>query len=140
MNNLLKKCKCAERCSVWALPILRVVVGATFVVHGYLKWSGGVDQFAGFLSVLGLPLSLLLAWVVTLVELVGGLALIVGFLTHWAAKLLFIDMLVALLLVHIGKGFLVTSGGYEFVLLLLAALFYLMAVGPGKWSVDAGKQ
>lgn len=114
---------------------LRVVVGVIFLYHGYGKWQMGVDGFSGFLLDLEVPLPMVFAWVVVLVEVFGGLALILGIWTHWAAKLLAIDMLVAILLVHRSNGFMVSDGGYEFVLLLLATTVYLMVYGPGKWTV-----
>lgn len=139
MNTLT--CRCCDACGKYAPVFLRVVTGLIFVVHGYQKWSGGVDQFAGFLSTLGFPAAVFFAWVVTLVEIFGGGALVIGFLTHWAAKLLAIDMIVALFVVHADKGFYVSDGGYEFVLLLLASVIFFMSTGPGICSVDeSGKK
>ncbi len=133
-------CRCCEGCAKYAPVFLRVVTGLIFVVHGYQKWSGGVDQFAGFLATLGFPAPMFFAWVVTLVEIFGGAALLIGFLTHWAAKLLAIDMIVALFVVHVDKGFYVSEGGYEFVLLLLASVIFFMSTGPGMWSMDESRK
>jgi len=69
-------------------------------------------------------------------ELVGGILLILGLLTRWAAKSLIIVSLVALVLVHLPNGFSLSTGGYEYILLLLAASVSLALSGPGKWSLD----
>lgn len=132
---MLKDCQCGKKLVDFAPLFLRVVVGVIFLYHGYAKWQMGVEGFGGVLAGLGVPLPMIFAWVVVLVEVFGGLALILGFWTHWAAKLLAIDMLVAILLVHWSKGFMVSDGGYEFALLLLATTVYLMVYGPGKWTV-----
>lgn len=131
-------CRCADKWQDLAPLLLRVAIGVVFVAHGYQKiFDMGIGNFAGFLSQLNVPLPLFFAYVVSYVELLGGVALILGFLTHWASKLLAINMLAALFLVHITKGIFVSNGGYEFVLVLLAGAISLMITGAGKWSVDA---
>ena len=69
-------------------------------------------------------------------EFFGGLALIVGLMTRLIALGLAADMLGAVLLVHLAKGFFLSGGGYEFVLMLFAAAVALAAAGPGSFSVD----
>lgn len=124
--------------SAWGFLILRLAVGAVFAVHGWQKLTvmsvGGV---AGFFGSLGIPFPEIAALVVTLVELVGGVALILGLGTRLVGALLAIDMLVALLLVHLPNGFAVENGGYEFVLVLLAASLFFALSGPGRLSLDA---
>ena len=135
MINLIN-CKCGKKWQDIAPVILRVVTGLIFTVYGYQKITGSIDQFGGFLVSLKVPLPIFFAYTVTAVELVGGIVLILGLLTHLSSKLLLIDMLVALFLVHVGKGFYVQQGGYEFVLILIAALLSLIITGPGKWALD----
>ena len=132
-------CNCADKCGAWSLSFLRVVTGLTFAIHGYQKISMGVDNFANMLLLLGVPAAPFMAWVVTLVELIGGILIILG-ITHWASKLLIIDMLVAIWLVHLPNGFNVGQGGYEFNLLLIAALFTLISMGPGTCSIGKKHQ
>ena len=70
------------------------------------------------------------------VEVVGGLALILGLGTRWVAIPLAIDVLVALFTVHLPAGFFVSDGGYEFVLLLLAANVTFMLSGSGAAALE----
>jgi putative oxidoreductase len=70
-----------------------------------------------------------------LVEFVGGLALLLGLFTRWAAIPLAIDMLVAMLTVHLKAGFFLPNG-YKFVLTLLAANVALALLGSGEASLE----
>jgi len=117
--------------------VIRVVVGLIFAMHGYQKLMGGVDATAGFLGTLGFPIPVLFAVLLIAAELVGGLFLIVGAFTQWSAKILTFVSLVALLTVHIKNGFFMATGGYEFILLLLAACISIVISGAGCWSADA---
>src|SRR5882672_5947822 len=117
----------------WAPVPLRLIVGYGFVVHGYAKLARGPDAFAGVLHTLGVPAPHLLAWLTTLVELIGGLAILAGAYVPLAALPMAIVLLTALFTVHLPYGFFsvkiaeVTSSGtkfgpvgYEVVLLYLA--------------------
>lgn len=119
------------------LTILRAAVGTVFLVHGlqklFLMGFGGVS---GMMEGFGLPAPGLAAVIVTLVELLGGLALVLGFFTRIAAILLALDMLVASLVVHLPNGFSVQNGGYEFTAVLMAASVALAVAGPGAAALD----
>jgi putative oxidoreductase len=120
----------------WAITVLRVVVGAVFLAHGIQKFfMFGLHGVAGMFGSIGVPLPAVTSVIVALVELVGGAALILGFLTRWAAALNGFDMLVAVLLVHLKNGFF-NPMGIEFPLTLLAACIALALLGPGAASVD----
>ena len=118
------------------IAVLRVVVGIVFLMHGRQKLMGmGYHGVVGFLHGVGLPLPQVAAVFLLVAEVGGGIALIVGLLTRWAALLNACDMLVALLAVHWKGGFFIPRG-YEFVLTLLAATICLALAGPGAASVD----
>ena len=115
------------------IAILRIVVGIVFAAHGAQKlftigFGGVTHMFQG----LGIPYPHIAAIVVTLVEFVGGIALILGLVTLYAALLLAIDMAVAVGKVHLHNGFFSSKGGYEFPLTLLAACVALALTGPGS--------
>jgi putative oxidoreductase len=108
---------------------LRLAVGLTFVVHGAQKlFVFGLGGAAGFMAKVGIPLPSVAAVVVTAVEVLGGLALILGLGTRLAAALLAFEMFVAILTVRLKMGFV---GGYEFELTLLAASLSLVLLGAG---------
>ncbi len=127
----------------WGIAILRVVVGIVFLVHGGQKlFVWGFGGVAGFMAKVGIPAPMLAAVLVTLVEFVGGLALVLGLFTRWAAIPLAINMVVAILVVHWPAGFFLPNG-FEFALTLLAANAALVLLGSGEASVDgllAGRQ
>ena len=120
----------------WGLTILRVVVGIVFFVHGGQKlFIYGFSGVAGFMGRLGIPAPMLSAVVVTAVEFLGGAALVLGVVTRWAAILLALNMLGAILTVHLKAGFFLPHG-YEFALTLLAATVALGLAGPGEAAID----
>ncbi|WP_026550190.1 DoxX family protein [Arthrobacter sp. Br18] len=120
-----------------ARAILRVVVGFVFAAHGWQKYNEWtITGTAAAFGEMGVPLPDVAAPVIATLELVGGVTLILGFLTRPVAALLALDMLGALVLVHLPAGVFVANGGYELVLLLGAAALTLALVGPGRASVD----
>ena len=128
--------------------VLRLVVGTVFVAHGAQKlfglWGGGgLAGTAAFLAQLGLTPAYPLAVAVAIVEFGGGLLLIAGALTFFAALALALEMTVATWKVHVANGFFINwalapgqGHGYEFNLTLIGALIALMLAGPGAFSID----
>ncbi|GGG46462.1 membrane protein [Kocuria dechangensis] len=118
--------------------LLRVVLGVTFLLHGWQKfteWTVAGTQAA--FAQMGVPLAEVAAPAAAVIELVGGLLLILGLGTRVAAALAALVMLGALVLVHVSAGFFVADGGVELVLLLAAAAAYFVLAGPGRWSLDS---
>lgn len=120
----------------WGLLPLRVAVGVVFLMHGGQKlFVYGLGGTAGAMGQMGIPLPLLSAVVVTFVELFGGLAILTGLLTRWAAMALAIDMTVAIIKVRIAGGFFAPNG-FEYEMTLLGGALTLVALGSGGLSVD----
>lgn len=120
----------------WGITVLRVVIGIVFLAHGGQKlFVWGFVNVAGFFAQVGIPAPMLTAVVVTMVEFLGGLAVLLGLFTRWAAIPLAVNMLGAFFTVHAKGGFFVPNG-FEFVLTLLAANVALASLGSGALSVD----
>ena len=118
------------------LTILRIVVGIVFLVHGYQKlFHMGFHGVAGFFGHAGIPLPMVSAVIVTLVEFVGGIMLVAGIGVRIAAALNAVDMAVAVLFVHLKHGFGAQNGGFEYPLTLLAATLCLALSGGGMFSL-----
>ena len=133
----------------WALLPLRLVVGYGFFAHGIAKWNRGPEKFAKLLTVIGVPAPGITARVVVGVELLGGLAIILGVLVLLASVPLIGSMIVAMFTIHVHYEFsavntigLTATGpvlgppGYEINLLYVGALLALALSGPGALSVD----
>ena len=129
----------------YGLAVLRLCVAAVFIAHGLQKllglWGGpGLEGTATMIKGLGFPYPMPLAVVLTLTEVGGGILLILGWLTPWAALALAIDMGIAIWKVHAPHGFFLAGAsrgqGVEFVLVLLGALLCLALSGSGALSVD----
>jgi putative oxidoreductase len=121
----------------YAPLVLRLIVGIVFLAHGWGKAFGsapGLDAWLGMAA--GLSIPAWLAYVIAYGELLGGLALILGFATEYFALLLAAIMLGAIFLVHLKNG-LIGPQGYEYPLTLFAASMALALSGASKLSLDA---
>ena len=133
----------------WTMLLLRLVLGVGFLLHGLAKLNRGPAKFAMLLEHIGAPYPLATAWMVTCLEILGGILLIIGLLVALVSVPLIISMLVALFTIHIHYGFsavntigLAPSGpefgppGYEINLLYIAGLIALALSSPTAASVD----
>lgn len=124
-----------DRLQPLALLVLRVALGIIMVAHGYSKVFGGLHHHAQFVASLGIPAWL--GYVSSFAEFVGGLLLILGFLTRPAALAICIDLAVAIAKVHWKNGLIGQSrSGFEFPLALAAIAFALIFFGAGPIAVD----
>lgn len=134
--------------SWYAVP-LRLIVGYGFIAHGYAKLARGSESFANILGALGVPDPALMAWATILIEIFGGLAVIVGLFIPLVSIPMIVVLLVAIFTVHLPYGFssikllsVSTAGanfgqpGYETDLLYIAALIALVLGGSGPLAVD----
>lgn len=117
-----------------ALLLLRVGVGVIFILSGWGKLAGmeGTQQFFGNI---GIPLPGMMAWVVALVEFLGGLMVLAGYKIKIPAVLLAIVMLVAILTVKLGGDN--VFQGMRLELMLLLTSFALAIMNTGEYSLDA---
>ena len=123
------------------LPIaetfMRIVVGIMFLMHVSTKFKLGADVVAAnVFAKNGVEPALIWVYIVMALEAVGGVCLIVGLFTRFFAAALAIEMLVALLFVHLAKGYAAGGGGYEYVLLIGAVCFVIAIRGGGPYSID----
>lgn len=115
--------------------ILRVILGLTFFIHGLSKFQGGLSNTAGFFESLGIPG--FLAYVVTVIELIGGIMLILGIGTRIVSVLFAVIMLGAIFTVKLSAGFLGNDqmAGYELELALLAMAIFLAIANSSTFSL-----
>lgn len=116
--------------------ISRLVLGITFLVHGFTKFQGGIGNTAGWFQSIGLPG--FGAHIIAGIELVGGIAIILGLGTRLVAALFGLTMVGAMVKVKLAAGFMGNQqmAGYELDLALLALSILLMLTGSNLLSLD----
>ena len=120
----------------FALLVLRVFMGVTFVIYASKKIESFDKYVALFSDKLDLPFPLLNLYLVIGVEGIGGLLLIAGFLTRVVTIPLIITMISAFFLINLGNGFAASSFGVEVPLAYISVLIVLFSFGAGKYSLD----
>ncbi|WP_085994295.1 DoxX family protein [Oceanobacillus senegalensis] len=111
--------------------LLRVVIGLVFLANGVSKFQGGIGNTVGWFESLGIPG--FLAYVVAIVELVGGIAIILGLGTKIVSVLFGLIMLGAIFTVKLPDGFL---NGYVYDLVLLIISVHLIINGSKLLSLN----
>jgi putative oxidoreductase len=116
------------------LTALRVAVAAVFIDHGRQKlFVYGFAGVTGAFTHMGVPFPGVMGPAIGLLEFFGGIALLIGLLTRVVALGFVCDMLGAILLVQLKRGF----SGFELEFLLLGSSLALLLAGAGRFSVDA---
>lgn len=122
-----------DRLQPLGLLVMRLTLGAIMIAHGWQKIASHLDGFMGALSHMGIPAWM--AYLVVAAEFGGGILVVVGFLTRFAAFAILIDMLVAIFKVDLHNG-LTGQGGFEFPLACATISFALTFFGAGPISID----
>lgn len=115
---------------------LRIILGLTFFIHGVSKFQAGIGNTAGFFDSLGIPG--FMAYIVAAIELIGGLAVILGFGTRIVSVLFAVILVGAIFMAKLPAGFLGNGqvAGYELDLALLAMSVYLACANTTVLSLD----
>ena len=133
----------------YGLTVLRAAVGTVFIAHGGQKlfglWGGGgLSGTADYFARIGLEPAWPMAVAAGGIEFIGGILLLIGAFTVFAALALALEMAIAVWKADLATGFFINwaqtpgvSHGFEFNLTLIAALICLMLAGPGALSLDA---
>jgi putative oxidoreductase len=125
-----------------AVPVIvRLIAGFTFFMYGYQKLiDWGLERVTTMFTKFGYPIPGVFAVYVTLFELLGGIALVLGWRVRWVALLFCVQMLGALLTVHLPHGFFYgppNHSGISNVLNLFGFALVLLIMGAGPLSVDS---
>ena len=116
--------------------ILRLVLGISFFIHGVSKFQGGIENTVGWFESIGLPG--FLAYATALIEVVGGIALVLGLFTSLVSVLFVLLMAGAIVKVKLAAGFLGDgqTAGYELDLAFLAMAVSLAITGSKAYALD----
>jgi putative oxidoreductase len=119
------------------LLIGRIALGIVLIAHGWQKFfTFGISGVAANFDTMGVPLPAVSATFAAVVELVGGILLIIGLAVPLVGLLVAVDMAGALLFVHAPNGVFVDGGGYELVLVIGALGVVFAGVGAGAYAID----
>lgn len=126
-------------------PLLRIITGLWLIPHGAQKlfgWNAGPNQPVGFDALSQafekyLHLPGVFGPLAALIEFVGGILLVLGLLTRPAATIVFVELLIAFITVHLPNGFFADAHGFEYVLMWTALAGVVAVRGGGRFSVDA---
>jgi putative oxidoreductase len=121
----------------WALLLVRVLLGVVMFAHGYQKMViNGIGRTTDGFENLSIPLAIVSASFVTVVEFTGSVMLIIGALTPVVCSMMVFIMAGAAVFVHGVNGIFISDGGWELVGVIAAGMIAIAAAGPGRYSVD----
>jgi putative oxidoreductase len=110
---------------------IRASIGTVFIVHSLKKFDPSWQEW---LMRIGLPPELQMP--IALAELIGGILLIIGVLTRITGAVFAVILLGAIFHIRWENGFFISKGGWEWDLVMLAAVLTIIAVGPGRASIS----
>jgi len=110
---------------------IRASIGAIFIVHSLKKFDPSWQEW---LISVGMPPELQLP--MALAEFIGGIFLVVGVLTRIAASIFSVILLGAIFHIRWENGFFISDGGWEWDLVMLAAVLAIIVAGPGRISIS----
>jgi len=116
----------------FGILLLRVFIGAALMTHGFPKLFGGLENFTGFVTSLGVPAPQVMAFLAAFAESFGALFLLLGLLTRPAAFMVLCTMAVAIFGAHGSDGF----SKQELAWLYFVPALLFLIQGAGKWSLD----
>lgn len=125
-----------NRLQPFALLLMRCVLGAILIAHGYHKVFGGFHHHMDTVGSLGLPRWM--AFLSTGTEFFGGIAIVLGLFTRFFSVAFVIEMAVAIWKIHFKNG-LMGQGGYEFPMAAATIAFALACFGGGPWGFTSGR-
>jgi len=122
------------------LLAFRGALGAVMLAHGinHIFGGGKIAGTARWFASLGMKPGIVHAWLASLMEVIGGVLLVLGLLTPFGGAVIIGVMLVAWITNHRGNGFFIfrPGEGWEYVMTLTFAGLAIAVVGPGEWSLD----
>jgi len=117
----------------WGVTVVRISMALIFAVHGYQKFAGGIAGVSAFFAKVSIPLPGLMAPFIAILELVGGILLVLGLATRWVGLLFALEMVVTTFWVQIpGRGW----GASDLDRSLLAGGILLFLAGAGRAAID----
>lgn len=136
--------KTCDALSPYVLPLLRVTAGLTFATHGFAKLEAamsedGLTGLAGGLEAAGFIPGIFWAWLATLTEAVGGLAIALGLYTRAFALGAAVMMYLITFVYKAPEAltiFFQHKGGIEYDLMLAVVFTVFVVLGGGRWSLD----
>lgn len=122
-----------KKCFPWSILVLRLVLAAILIFHGYPKLFGDTSMMLKFFESTILPAPAAMLTLAGIIELLGGVLLILGLGTRYVAKLIALQFLVIILFVKWQMGW----AALEFDLLIFVSMILLITSGAGKLAVDS---
>lgn len=120
----------------YGATLLRLILGVVYIMHAYLAVVVfGVSGMIAYQVKQGVPFPEIATWYLILAHGVGGIFLVLGIFTRWAALANVPAMLGAIMFVHAKNGFWAHQNGYEYVLVLLVASVAVAMLGGGALSL-----